>query len=305
MKLSLHWKVKGLIQLFLSKIPFGLYLNKQLQILNGSYKDEVILENVLEQSKQISEFNKRKSIAGNSVLEIGTGWNLIGVILFHLKGAKIIYGFDINRNASYNIAKRLVFLVNQNLILVSEALGVDKSILKNSCKKLLSTKSEDDFFSILNFLYKAPGDLRNTKLKSESIDIIFSHGVLEHIPTKDLVDIFIESKRITKKNGKHFHVIGTHDHYDYAGLGNGVNFLRYSSWHWFLMTGNSLSYHNRLRMSDYQRIFRNIGFKIEFEDKDLHKKDLEILESLPLNIIFEGYSKEDLATSIYYVDLAR
>ena len=108
-----------------------------------------------------------------------------------------------------------------------------------------------------------------------------------------------------KKDGRHYHFVGTHDHYDKWGLGNGVNFLRYPSWYWFLMTGNSFSYHNRLRISDYQRIFNNLGFRMEYEEKELLSKNLKILETLPINIMFQGYSKEDFAASAYYVDLTK
>lgn len=227
------------------------------------------------------------------------------MILFYLKGAEKIYGFDINYNFSFKIAKQLVKVIYQNLDLVSDALGVKYDLLKDRCEKIHNSDTEKILFSNLNFEYNAPGDVRSTKLKSNTLDIIFSYGVIEHIPTKDLIEVLSETKRIMRKDGRHYHVIGTHDHYSYAGLGNGVNFLRYSSWHWFLMTGNSLSYHNRLRISDYQRIFKNLGFRVEYQDKELLTKNLKILETLPINIMFQGYSKEDLAASTYYVDLTK
>lgn len=301
----MHWKIKGLIQLFLSKIPYGHKINHKLQILRGSYKDEKLLNSVLVQSEQIKDFNKRKSIGKKSILEFGTGWHLIGVILFYLKGAEKIYGFDICYNFSFKMAKKLLKVIYNNLDLVSDALGVKYELLKDRCEKIINPNKEKIFLKNLNFEYFAPGDVKKTKLKSNSIDIIFSYGVIEHIPTKDFVEILQETKRIMKKDGRHYHNIGTHDHFGNAGLGNGVNFLRYPSWYWFLMTGNSFSYHNRLRISDYQRIFKNLAFKVEYEDKELLSNNLQILETLPINIMFQGYSKEDLAASAYYVDLTK
>ncbi len=63
--------------------------------------------------------------------------------------------------------------------------------------------------------------------------MIFSYGVLEHIPTSDLCEILLETKRVMKLDGIQYHNIGLHDHFSGAGLGNGVNFLRYFSWYLF------------------------------------------------------------------------
>ncbi len=48
----------------------------------------------------------------------------------------------------------------------------------------MSSTTLNNLFSNLNFIYHAPGDAQETKLPSESIDIIFSYGVLEPIPNE-------------------------------------------------------------------------------------------------------------------------
>ena len=57
----MHWKVKGLIQLFLSKLPIGSKINHKLQILRGAYSEEKLLKQDLVQSEQLREFSKRKN----------------------------------------------------------------------------------------------------------------------------------------------------------------------------------------------------------------------------------------------------
>tara|TARA_B100000073_G_scaffold185662_1_gene153667 strand:+ start:16983 stop:17906 length:924 start_codon:yes stop_codon:yes gene_type:complete len=305
MKLGIFWKTKGIIQLILSIIPFGIEINHFLQKIRGGYSEEQLLKSALKQAKEIQEFNKRKTIKSCSVLEIGPGWSLVGIILFHLKGASKIYGFDLFPHASFDISKRLIKVISQNSKIFADELAIDELFLKESCKILLDSNSKNDLFSKLNLDYYSPGDARYTNLKSKSIDIIFSYGVFEHIPTKKLCEIFKETKRVLKDDGRQYHNIGLGDHFIYMGLGNGVNFLRYPNWYWFLLTGNSISYHNRLRISDYKRIFKKEELKIVFEDKELLAINLETLKSLPLNISFHGYENDDLAASAYYVDLEK
>jgi len=303
MKKHLNWRVKGLIQLLLSKIPFGVNINHKLQFLRGAYTEKGLLKSALIQSDQIREFDHRQSIENSTVLEIGTGWSLIGVILFHLKGAKKIFGVDLHPHANHKVAHILLRGLLSDINGIATCLGVSKAETEHKIKLLLKCNANKSLFECLNFTYIAPGDARHTNLKDSSVDIVFSYGVLEHIPTDVLAEVFDENNRILKNNGTSYHNIGMHDHYDSAGLGNGVNFLKYPQWYWQLMTGNDISYHNRLRLSDYRRMFKNSSLLISNEKISVPQKNIDALKQIKLNQQFHGYSKTDLAAAEYFVDL--
>jgi hypothetical protein len=299
------WKIKALIQFILSHMPFGVKINHQLQKVRGAFKSDRIIERFYYQADQIKEFNKRKKIAETTVLEIGPGWDAIGCIIFHLIGAKKIHAFDIDKKFDFKIIMLLLNSLKLNIGKCSVYLGVSTSDLLKKIKYLLEAASLKDLLIKLSVNYHVKKNICDIGLESNSIDIAFSYGVLEHIPYNDLTVVFLELYRILNKNSKSYHNIGLHDHFHSAGLGNGVNFLRYSDKFWNFFTGNSLTFHNRLRFPDYLKIFDNTGFNIANINTELTEHNLKILKNIKINNKFKDYTLEELATSHLYVDLIK
>ena len=131
-------------------------------------------------------------------------------------------------------------------------------------------KNKDDLIKH-NIYYYAPADASKTNLKSRSIDACISTDTLEHIPLKNLEDIFKEIHRILKIDGIFSSIIDYSDHYSHADKNlNPLNFLKYENTEWEKKYNHPSNYQNRLRHSDYRKILSNSGFKI-LTDKILEK----------------------------------
>ena len=139
-------------------------------------------------------------------------------------------------------------------------------------------------------------------LPDNSIDLVYSYAVLEHVPESVIHGITLESKRILKQNGIAYHAIGTHDHYvSFDKRISKVNFLQYPEWLWRFFVKNKISYHNRLREKQFLEIFKSHGAKIKMISNKIDPSDLEILKTMKIDKRFAGMTHEELA--VYYSEI--
>jgi hypothetical protein len=102
------------------------------------------------------------------------------------------------------------------------------------------------------------------------VDCSCSNEVLEHVPAEQLPDLLKEIRRVTR--GITIHSIDYSDHYARSDPSiSRLNFLRYSDEEWARFNGRR-HHVNRLRHSDYLRLFREAGFTI-LEESTLPGED--------------------------------
>ena len=157
-------------------------------------------------------------------------------------------------------------------------------------------ESVDSYYEEKNIFYNAPSDARKINLDSGSIDFIYSFAVLEHIPKNILDQILSEFFRVLKPDGIMFHVVEPEDHNFQYGSSK-VEFLRYSNFFYNYFYNSSISYHNRLRDSEYKNMFKNNKFEVFWYDRELSQDDVDILNTMNLNDVYKSFSIEDLAIS--------
>ncbi len=110
--------------------------------------------------------------------------------------------------------------------------------------------------------YIAPFDVTQTDYSDGTFDACISTNTLEHIPEESIVSIFRELKRIIRPGGLISAVIDYSDHYAHTDRNiSYLNFLTFSAAE-FARHNHSVHYQNRLRHSDYERIFTNLGFEV-------------------------------------------
>ncbi len=106
-------------------------------------------------------------------------------------------------------------------------------------------------------------DARKLSLQNDSIDLVNSNNTLEHIYPEILIPILKEFKRVVKKQqGVMSHAIDMSDHFAHFDKSISIyNFLLFSTtqWKWI---DNSIQPQNRLRFSDYQKIFSDLQLPI-------------------------------------------
>jgi cyclopropane fatty-acyl-phospholipid synthase-like methyltransferase len=295
------WRLKVLTQFVLAHLPGGERVNYLFQLVKKSHSDERLAKNIINLVEIMRLINRKVGLEGKAVLEIGTGWNAIGALLFYLMGAETCYTYDHVPHVRFELVQRVIRIMQNQSEQIETITSLPSSVLTNRLRRLEEANNLDELFRQAHIIYKAPGDATQTGLADHSIDLVFSHAVLEHVPEEVIHRITAESKRILKKDGIAYHAIGLHDHYaSFAGVSK-VNFLKYPEWLWAFFIKNKISYHNRLREKEHLDIFRAHGAKIEWIENKTDPADLEILKTIRVDKRFAGMTPEELA--IYYTEV--
>lgn len=231
----------------------------------------------------------------STVLEIGPGWEPTIPILLFLKGCGTIMLFDVHRllnpitlRHSLHNAKQFAGDIADSMKipkqeLVAKLNGIDPDNLSNALNQL-------------NVQYHAPADASDTALDANSIDLIFSHTVLEHIPPAVLEAIFSEAHRILRPGGKMCHLIDNSDHWAHYDKNiTFVNFLTFEESTWRFIGINPLDYQNRLRYYEYVSLFTRHSFTIEQSDYTVDEKSLHFIKTHALCRKYRDVPAEELA----------
>lgn len=291
------WVLKAAIQKIISFLPHSHKLNFWFQknITKGVALTENHFNDKLTHCSDHLIFcsKTQKNINELNIFEIGTGWYPVVPIGFFLNGAQKIYSIDISPLCT---KERLLKTIDKFIEWKEKgALEIYIPNLKKSrWEKLLTINRNLSFNEILSSLHieLLIGDARKTNF-NKYIDCVVSNNVLEHIYPNILKEIINESNRILKPNGIQSHFIDMSDHFAHSDNSISVyNFLKYDDFIWKLID-NSVQPQNRLRLSDYQEIFKTTGRNLTlFRTR---KGNLNALEEIKLNSKYSLLPKEMVA----------
>ena len=141
-------------------------------------------------------------------------------------------------------------------------------------------------------------------LATESVDLIFSYTALEHTryPSVTVQECF----RILRPGGMLVSVIDLGDHSFYGK--NKIypdrvfDCLQYPEWLWNLMRWNRSSYVNRLRLSDWIRLFAEAGFVARAHEATVSDHIVRLFSQLRY---LHKYQYDDAVTSARTVCMER
>lgn len=296
------WKIKVLVQFFLSKIPGGEKLNYYLQTVNKSHNQEQIEGRIDGLIKSIKKVDEIVPLDGATVVEIGTGWEPICSTLLYLMGVKTCHTYDHVPHVRFQLITVLLRSIENKLLEISKVTGIPLNILIERLSILKESTNVADFFSRSNTIYNAPGDGAKTLLDAGSVDLVYSHAVLEHVPEQVVYDISLEAQRILKSTGVAYHLIGLHDHYvKFDKKITKVNFLKYPEYLWAFFVKNNISYHNRLRERQFLDIFKKCGAKVIWLQNKIDYDDINYLKDIQVDKFFRELTAEELA--VYQTEL--
>ena len=309
---GLPWPTKAAALAVLSRVPFGERTYRRLQDLSGS--SQLDAETIYDDraSFVIKLFQHRDSLEGITAFEIGTGWHPVVPVLLYLLGARKVITVDLHPWLS----ARSVHETLSKMAAIWHRIDQDFSELEPSVSRRLANLREIaevrplrtpdalDLLASLGIEYHCPLDAAATSLPDDSVDLVISTNVFEHIQPDVIEDIVAESYRILRPDGFHAASINPGDHF---AIGReeitAVNFLKYGprAWHW--IGGSGLAYHNRLRCVDYERTIRKAGFDIARSDTEVDPAALAALErgDLVPHPDYEDYTNKQLAGHVIHV----
>ena len=260
----MNWKLKCLAFHVIRYAPRSLYSLLQKRA-TGRYFFTVADEELAAYGHHLRHFR------GGRALEFGAGSNLLCPLLLSNAGASEVLALDLQRLGT-------VEQVNHVIRQLRERLSGEWPEI---------TDLDSDLTAKYRIRYLAPADARSTLLPPGSVDFICSTSTLEHIPPEDIAAIIRECSRVLSPNGVMSHIIDYHDHYATADPSiSRFNFYRYSERAWRIFNP-PMHYQNRLRHTDYVRLFH--GFEIE--ERAIIPDELV---DVPLAREFQRYTQDDL-----------
>jgi SAM-dependent methyltransferase len=294
-----NWKLKGCIQKVLGGVPGGEYLNDRLQMAGGLRHFEQNIAAKVADWKQTCEYlaDVRFPTRGSIIVEIGTGWYPVLPICFNFAGAQRITSYDIHRHINAKLTARALRCLEPHLDAIAGWCGSSLTEVCDKHRQLSEASGIDDILRLAGIEYRAPGDARQTGLPSNSVDLVYSNSVFEHVPKPAILEILRESQRILKPGGLALHNIGCNDHYAFIDPSiSFVNFLRFNEAEWRLWN-NSLQYQNRLRAPEFLDLATEAGLQVIYKRTHVRPGSREALSQFTVAPEFRQFSPEDLATT--------
>lgn len=249
------------MQNLLSRIPSGEQVNYLLsRYVTGHVpaSEATFRRDVSFAQQYLEAFRKYggRSIEEGRFYEFGGGWDLIVALTF--------YSLGVNRQVVVDLRK----ILRPSLVAMT-ATRLNRLAQESKCMRLLPDLEEplrmqpliDMLRKNYGIEYIAPFDARKSGWGSASIDYITATKVLCHIPEPDLQLIMGECGRILRNDGLAAFVIDYRDQYSYSDASIGpYNYLQFADNEWNRFNP-PLHYQNRMRHSDYLRVFEQAGFE--------------------------------------------
>jgi SAM-dependent methyltransferase len=299
----MNWKLKAAIQRTCAALPLGreaVYYS--LQRTFGLLADP---ERPLMMQRETALIAAELRAHGfdlhdKRVMEVGTGWRVDLPIGLHLCGVRSVVTYDLHRYLKPRLVMSAVAMLARQRKTVAEIFRhvADPGEVEHRLDRLARAADVGELFRITGIEYHAPADATRSRLPSGSVDLHLSYTVLQHIPYTVLVEILREASRVLSSGGLACHHIDLSDQFAQADPSiSRSNFLRYSDEEWATYSSNQFAYHNRLRVSDYERLYRDAGHQIvswvsEIDDRSRR----ELANGFRVAARFQGLTPEVLAT---------
>lgn len=301
----MNWRVKGVIQKALSIAPGGVAVNDWLQKTVGANRDfpGTLASKVDDWAIFLSHTDKMNvGVQGLRLMEVGTGWFPTLPVCFYLAGVDSIVTYDLNRHLNQEISFRMLRGLEPFLGRIAEASHAPAAEVERRYGQLRTATGLEQLLKSARIDYRSPADASRSGLPGNSMDIVFSNSVFEHVPPEPIQKILIESYRVIKPGGLSIHSANCGDHYAYFDKSiTAINYLTYTNRQWKFWD-NDLLYQNRLRPSDFVDMARRAKLEIPLVFHKARPELLDALSRLTMAPEFQQYPPEQLcATSVDFV----
>jgi len=304
----MDWRIKGAIQKVLGYVPGGGRIHYLLQRRGGGLTDfarecDIKVDDWRLMMGHLRTVKAR--VAGGTLLEMGTGWYPTFPLCLYLAGAGRVYTFDLNPYLKPEMTVALAERLATHVPLIARESGrPEAEVAAQQVAVAAALRGGASITAATGGVieYRAPADASKTALPAESLDVVFSNSVLEHVPGEVIEACLAEARRILRPGAVVFHSVNCGDHYAYVDSGiDQLHYLQYSEAAW-RKWNNAFLYQNRLRAIDFTEMAKRAGFTVEIDTSRPNPKRLRQLESIRVDPYFARYSRDQLAiTSIDFV----
>ncbi len=296
------WILKAIVQKTISYLPYSQRINYFFQkyVTKGVQLSDAYFEDRLGHAK--THIEAWEQFSGGrplrSTLELGAGWYPVVPIALYLYGAETIRTADITLLSDAGHLRTTIskFLEYAERGRLTTWLSVRPDRLEQ-LRALVAGDKPADFETLARTLHieYLIQDARHLPLPDGSIDLVHSNNTFEHIYPDILIDLLREFKRIVRPGGVQSHFIDLSDHFAHFDTSITIyHFLRFSpaAWRWI---DNSIQPLNRLRITDYRRLYREAGIPVDKEV--LRPGNVEELRKGSVDASFLQNTEEENAVS--------
>jgi len=238
------WWAKIAGKVALSRLPFAYQLWQNVGLFRHGAMDSAAYSTSVFHT-HVQRAGLTATLNGKTILELGPGDSIATALISKAHGARAIL---IDR-ADF---ARLDLTCYLDLAQLLEKLGL-------APPQLTDARSLNDVLDACEARYLTDGLNSLKELPSRSVDLVFSHAVLEHVRRAEFLETQIECRRVMRTDAIASHRIDLRDH-----LGGRLNNLRFSEALWesqfFSFSG---FYTNRIQFSEMLDLFSKAGFSVE------------------------------------------
>src|SRR6266480_6208627 len=236
------------------------------EAMPGYYPDRV---------KRILRLQKQHNMVrnGDRILELGTGWlhwEALTLRLFYDIEAVL---FDVWDNRQLGGLKNYV---GQLAPMLHDSFGLSAAELKRAqslVEEILKVESFVELYKLLGFEYVVENSGSLRQFSDNSIQLVVSGGVLEHVKREALPLLIAETRRILKPGGWAVHSIDTADHLEhYDRTVSPKLYLSFSESKWKRLCENEVQYINRMQRGEWLSLFGANG--LEVVEEQAHRVDI-------------------------------
>lgn len=280
-----NWKLLVIKKALMGRIPFGDALRRWKRRTLGYQPNASNLQNTLD---NYCEMTAALEAAGRgwsdaTVLEIGSGWFPVIPILMCLDGAREVLMSDLNPHMDEVTFRSAVNYLRQRFPQREALRGIER-------------------LEQLPIRYLAP--FAPTSVRDESVDLVVSRTVLEHIPPTDMEQLFKALRNKLKPGGLMVHLIDHSDHLEHQDRSiSRINFLTWSAAFHRRVNVLIKEGENRLRHHEYRPLFERAGYRVLAETAPVDEATLRRCQGLALVSPYDRMTPEQLSvmTSVYVV----
>jgi SAM-dependent methyltransferase len=194
---------------------------------------------------KFSQFRSARNRRPGSYLELGPGDTIARALVAAANGVDRIWLVDAGNYARRDMRHY-------------HAVAADLTARGFSVPDLSHCRRLDDILRACRATYLTGGLASLREIADQSIDLIVSEAVLEHLPRAELRPFFVEFRRLMTPDGLALHGIDLDDHLD-----GGLNHLRFSDDTWEKpWIRNSGFYTNRFSHSQICAMARSAGLEV-------------------------------------------
>lgn len=232
---------------------------------------------------------------GMRVLELGTGWVHWEALFTRLFYDVEIVLFDVWDNRQFAGFRRHASALRSALPTLSNRDAASREAAARLLERVLECSDFPEVYRLLGWQYITHPAGNLGAVDANSIDLVISSDVMEHIPAEGLPGLIADFARLMATGGHVSQQIVEADHLCiYDPSAHPKNYLRYTDTQWRRWFENSVQYINRWQHGDFVKLFEDRGFTIVAE---------EIVSSVDAGEIhlaprWQSYDKRDLDATV-------